>query len=52
MKITDILYIDTSDQEEKVSYVNQEKDLSGEVAVVTGGGHGIGLELVRLEFEH
>jgi len=28
-------------------YPSKEKDLSGEVAVVTGGGHGIGLELVR-----
>jgi len=25
----------------------KEKDLRGEVAVITGGGHGIGLELVR-----
>jgi len=28
-------------------YPTKEKDLRGEVAVVTGGGHGIGLELVR-----
>jgi len=28
-------------------YPTKEKDLRGEVAVVTGGGHGIGLEIVR-----
>jgi all-trans-retinol dehydrogenase (NAD+) len=28
-------------------YPPKEKDLRGEVAVVTGGGHGIGLEMVR-----
>ncbi len=38
-------------QEENIKtiiyFIQQEKDLRGEVAVITGGGHGIGLELVR-----